>query len=175
MFRFRGAVATWANGINDSGEIAGLWYTSGGSNGQGFTLMDGTYTSINYPGSDYTQVWAINNKGDLGGDYTDASGIPHGMIDVGGVFSTVDPPGSIYTYIQGLDDHGNAVGWFCTSNECTHKGVGTQGFLYSGGTFTVFNFPGSIATFLQGINDAGVLLGIYVDAAGNGHGFLATP
>jgi len=171
---FQGAIATYASGINDPGEIAGSWYDSN-NNGHGFTLISGTYTSVNYPGSDYTQVWAVNNKGDLGGDYADASDALHGMTDIGGVFASVDPPGSIYSSVVGLDDHGNAVGWFCTSDECTHDGVGSQGFLYSGGTFTIFNFPGSIATFVQGINNAGVLLGIYVDAAGNGHGFLATP
>ena len=173
---FQGAVSTWPSGINDSGEIAGDWFQSD-NYAQGFTLIGGTYTSINYPGAEYTDVWAVNNKGDLGGDYFDTpSGVNHGMTDIGGVFTTIDPPGSIYTFIQGLDDDDNAVGWFCTTDECTHAGGnGVQGFLYSGGNFTIFNFPGAVSTYLVGINNAGVLVGFYLDAAGNAHGFLATP
>ena len=97
------------------------------------------------------------------------------MTEIGGVFNTVDPPGSIYGEVNGLDDHGNAVGWFCTTEECTEDGQGAQGFLYSGGNFTIFSFPGATYTLLSGINNAGVLAGSYLDAAGNAHGFLATP
>jgi hypothetical protein len=173
---FQGAVSTWPSNINDSGEIAGDWF-NGDSYAQGFTLVNGTYTSINYPGAVYTDVWAVNNKGDLAGDYFDSpSGVNHGMTDIGGVFTTLDPPGSIYTFIQGLDDHDNAVGWFCTTTECEHAGGGgEQGFLYSGGNFTIFNFPGAVSTYLLGISNAGVLVGYYQDVAGNFHGFLATP
>ena len=172
---FQGAVDTVPNAINDSGEIVGNW-DGGNTTGAGFTLINGTYTSILYPGTSFTDVWTVNSKGDLGGDYYDANNVLHGMTDIAGVFSTLDPPGSIYTFIQGLDDHDNAVGWFCTTTECEHYGnPGEQGFLYSGGNFTIFNYPGAVATYLLGINNAGVLLGIYTDAAGNDHGFLATP
>ena len=173
---FQGAIDTYPEGINDSGEVVGGW-DGGSAIGGGFTLINGTYTSITYPGTgpNSTEVFAVNNKGDLGGYYEDSSGIYHGMLDIGGVFSTIDPPGSIETTIQGLDDNDNAAGWFCTTTECEHNLVGAQGFLYSGGNFTIYNFPGANATALVGINHAGVLLGTYIDVAGNYHGFLATP
>ena len=40
---------------------------------------------------------------------------------------------------------------------------------------TTLDFAGSTSTAARGINGAGQTVGYYVDAAGNDHGFLATP
>ena len=44
--------------------------------------------------------------------------------------------------------------------------------MLSGGTYTTISFSNSVSTFARGINESGQIVGDYVDAAGNDHGFL---
>jgi hypothetical protein len=55
-------------GINSAGVIVGL----SGAGNDGAILVDGVVTLIKYPGSAYTQVHGINNKGQLVGHYVEA-------------------------------------------------------------------------------------------------------
>jgi hypothetical protein len=48
------------------------------------------------------------------------------------------------------------------------------GFLLSGDIYTTLDLPAAIGVFPYGINDAGQIVGYY-NAAGEVHGFLATP
>ena len=49
-------------------------------------------------------------------------------------------------------------------------------FLLSHGVFTSFDLPGTVGfSDASGINPGGIIVGIYNDAAGNGHGFVRTP
>ena len=50
-----------------------------------------------------------------------------------------------------------------------------HGFLLVKGVFTTIDVPGAVATLPAGINRAGNIVGLYTDAAGNAHGFLAVP
>jgi probable HAF family extracellular repeat protein len=50
-----------------------------------------------------------------------------------------------------------------------------HGFLLSRGTFTTIDVPNGNFTNAFGINERGQIVGRYVDASGNVHGFLATP
>jgi probable HAF family extracellular repeat protein len=47
--------------------------------------------------------------------------------------------------------------------------------LLSDGEYTTLDFPGAMNTVANGINNLGQIVGYYVDANGNEHGFLATP
>jgi hypothetical protein len=58
---FAGATYTLPYAINNSGEIVGGWGNAGIATG--FTLIAGTYTSIEYPGANYTFAFDINKKG----------------------------------------------------------------------------------------------------------------
>ena len=61
------------------------------------------------------------------------------------------------------------VGLYTDTSAVSHA------FLLSHGVFTSFDVPGDIFTDAAGINPSGVIVGIYVDAAGNEHGFIRTP
>ena len=55
-------------------------------------------------------------------------------------------------------------------------GTSLHGFLYDGGGYTTVDAPGSAGfNDAHGINLAGQIVGIYSDANGRFHGFLATP
>lgn len=48
-------------------------------------------------------------------------------------------------------------------------------FLLNKATFTSFDRPGAVFSDAAGINPSGVIVGIYVDSAGNVHGYIRTP
>jgi probable HAF family extracellular repeat protein len=64
-----------------------------GGTEHGFLLDQGTFTTIDPPGSDFTQAFDINARGQIVGDYRDASGTYHGFLLDKGIFTTIDPPG----------------------------------------------------------------------------------
>ena len=78
-----GATLTVAEGINNRGEIGGVYFDADG-NQHGFVLSNGTYTSIDVPGGANTGVFSINATGEIVGSYDDANGITHGYIGTSG-------------------------------------------------------------------------------------------
>src|SRR5262249_17272140 len=75
-----GATQTWANGINDAGQIVGT-YRDADNHAHGFLLdVDGSYTTIDVPGA--TQTWAngINDAGQMVGWYSYADNHAHGFL-----------------------------------------------------------------------------------------------
>jgi probable HAF family extracellular repeat protein len=75
------------------------------------------------------------------------------------IFTTLDVPGSSYTSASapGINAAGQIVGSFG---------------LLDHGTYTRLDVPGSRGTSAFGINTAGQIVGYYIDAAYNRHGFL---
>jgi probable HAF family extracellular repeat protein len=76
-----GAAGTAVFGINDRGEIAGVYSDTdpnapSAEDRRGF-LRDrrGRFTMIHVPGSVNTQAFGVNNRGQVVGDYTDADGM----------------------------------------------------------------------------------------------------
>ena len=163
-------------GINDAGVIAGYFGDGVIVNNNGFTYNNGVFTPENVPGTDQTQVVAINNTLS-GGTYQtagfsviNASGLNQGFTNVGGTFTNVNGPGSTFTQVLGLNDHNEAVGFYMTST-----GV-TNGFTYSLGTMNVTTLavPASwnaTAVTAAGVNNSGTVVGFFTNAAGTA-GFI---
>jgi probable HAF family extracellular repeat protein len=106
-FDVPGGTVTRAYGINDSGQVVGA-YTDAAGNGYGFLLENGTYTTLDFvpsginelgqivggnllfdhgnyttldvPGSTWTEANGINNLGQIVGYYRDANGGAHGFL-----------------------------------------------------------------------------------------------
>ena len=147
---FPGAIETEAHGINAFGEIVGSW-VDGSGNTHGFLYNAGTYTSFDYPGSNSTVPWAINNAGDIVGIHDNNVGflLKGGL---GGVFSTTNGEARD---INNFDFISNIAGFTSLDGE----------------QFLVI-YPGAADTLSFGINDALQVVGYYVDSSGNSHGFL---
>jgi probable HAF family extracellular repeat protein len=149
---------TFANGINDVGQIVG-GYSNGGS-GQGFVYSGGLYSTIIVPSATgNTFAYGINNGGQIAGVY----------VGNGGIFgysgsSTLAVPGAAGgTSAQGINAQGQVVGYFFNSSS-----VGS-GFLYSNGIYTTLQDPSSAGdTYAYGINNKDQIVGFYA----GGHGFL---
>jgi probable HAF family extracellular repeat protein len=171
---FPGALYTDVLGINNRGQIVGLYLVvdSGGAHYLGFLDDGGIFSTLDVPGNggrgyaSFTSPEAINDHGQIVGFYGDTSG-RHGFLYEGGVFSTLDVPGASETLAHGINNHGQIVGEYIDS------GGGFHGFLDDGGVFITLDVPfsGARNTEAQAINDSGQIVGAYVNNDTE-HGFL---
>ena len=155
-----------------------------------------TYTTVDVPGADNTEVHGINNAGQIVGVYNN-----HGFLLSDGNYTTIDYPGADGTNISAINDTGQIVGRYSGSSasgsfllsdgnlvpvECPIPGLmlvwginnanqivggcSSHSFLLSGGNSTTIVYPGaSGSTAAYGINNIGQIVGEY--DPGN-HGFL---
>jgi len=155
------ANSTSPNGINASRTVVGTYSITQQcvhtfcAVPYGFIWNNGTFTRISFPGSNATVATAINNGGQIVGNYTTAAFTPqksNGFIYTGGTFTTLNVPGAILTQPKGINTSGQVVGYFQSPAE--------HGFLRSGGTFTTFDYPGATYTDFLSINDSGTITGV---------------
>jgi hypothetical protein len=140
------------------------------------------WLSFDVTGSTYTQASAINDFGEVAGDYADANGIFHSFLrKADGAIVTFDPPGAgsgdnasgVVSVPTGINNRGDIVGYYLDSGAPL---PGTHGFVrWANGAFTTFDDPSAnsspVSTAPNAISDAGVIVGSYNDTI-TGHGFL---
>ncbi len=157
-----------ANQINNRGDITG-WYTD--ANGRhGMLLRDGVVQTIDYPGSNNSQLNGISDTGVMFG-YFRTGGRTHGYILRDGQFTQIDYPGSRDTMPYYMNARGDLAGnWDTDYNTVGHGFVLTRE-----GDWISFDVPLAPAdsTMAIGINDTGQILGVYRDANGVIHPFVA--
>ena len=145
---------------------------------EGFIDTEGSFINLQDPNASAsygTYAFAINNAGQVLGDYFDANDDVHGFIYENGAFTDITDPraamsasgnGTSGTHAEAINNSGQVVGYYVDASGAVH------GFLYSAGTYTALNDPsvtgGTVAT---GINDAGEVVGYYFVANGNPHVF----
>lgn len=161
----------------------------------------GTVSPIAFPGAISTDVYDINNRGEIVGTYAQET---HGFTLKDGTYTSIDFPGASSTTVQAVNDKGDLVGNFIDSTgehpfTLSHGGfqsipingvalfinnsgeiagdysdsAGEHGFVYDHGVMTTIDAPGTTAgTRLYGLNDNGQVLGN--DLTGT-HAFIATP
>jgi hypothetical protein len=115
-FTFTQIDATGANqtatiGINNGGQIVGVF--KNGSGNHGFLDTGGVFTTIDPPGaSGGTNADGINSAGQIVGLFNDGS-LDHGFLNSGGIFTIIDPPGTTGgTNVFRINDSGQIVGVF---------------------------------------------------------------
>jgi hypothetical protein len=166
-------------GINDQQVIAG-YFGSGTPPtthpNKGYTIDpsygQGNYTSENFPGSQQTQVTAINDLGNTAGFYVNTAGANFGFLDQNGTFTTVTDPMTTskpsFNQLLGRNNNGDAVGFYNDAKGHSHAyeyNVNTK-------TFTAIAPPGAVSSLATGINDEGDIVGTLTGAKGAMKGFL---
>lgn len=70
------------DGINNSGEVVGIWKPSNPSApSEGFLRSaDGTFQEISFPRSAGSGASGINDAGAIVGNYNDSAGVIHGFV-----------------------------------------------------------------------------------------------
>src|SRR5690242_5293629 len=83
---YPGASATFANDINDAGQVVGTYRDASGA-AHGFVLQNGIYSPLDFPGSPETFANGINDLGEIVGSIGFAS-----YLYSAGVFTTFNVP-----------------------------------------------------------------------------------
>ncbi|MBZ5624415.1 MAG: right-handed parallel beta-helix repeat-containing protein [Acidobacteriia bacterium] len=119
-----------------------------------------SFEAVDYPGSNNTVAFGINDAGDVVGYYKDAAQLAHGFLRRGSQFTTVDFPGARQTNIFSINARGDIGGVYYDNSAKQH------GFVLSGSKFQTIDFPGAEQTMVYAMNGKGDLTGMYF-AAGN--------
>jgi hypothetical protein len=163
---------TEVTGINNRGDVVGFYYDSAFT-AHGFSLINGTYSTIDYSGAGTgpgagTFTQGINDADKIVGGVIGGTSGGIGFTYDGTNFTSFTVPGSTSTFGAGINDAGALVGHFRDS-------AGLHGFVDMGGNFTTLDAPGAaLGTQAAGINSAGTVVGFYDDINAGAHGFVAT-
>jgi probable HAF family extracellular repeat protein len=173
---YPGALATYANKIDERGRIVGDANLTAPRvlvpGTFGYLLERGRFTRIAYPGAVYTRALGINNRGQVVGEYLDRQGVFHGYRWKNGRFATFDGPLGNGASIADINDRGDMVGVYLLDPANVLAGV--RGFLLRKGKYTTFSALDFLGTFPLDINNRGQIAGFATsdpDAA-EVHGFL---
>ncbi|MCY3742773.1 MAG: T9SS type A sorting domain-containing protein [Candidatus Poribacteria bacterium] len=142
---------------SDFEDYAGYTKSADGEKDIAFTLIDGVFTTYDFPGSQNTYFFALGNNGNAAGHYQDSEGLYHGVVLENGELRQYDFPGAVETQIYGISDTTGAL----TGNFIDAAGV-RRGF--SGDI--IVEFPGALETYADFVNAKGGMVGSYVDADG---------
>lgn len=127
-----------------------------------------SFTTIDYPGSDATIARAMNNEGDILGQWRDQGGNWHGFLLRKDAFTSIDCQGAVSTRPVGMNSRGEIVGNY---QNATGKWLGFYKGELAGPCFDI-EPKGATGSWAQGISDNGEIAGEFDDADKRHHGFL---
>ena len=148
---------------SDFEDYAGYTRSPDGEKTVAFTLIDGVFTTYNFPGAQETRFYALGNNGQAAGHYKDSDGNYHGVILENGEMRQYDYPDAVQTFLYGISDATGAL----TGDFIDADGV-QRGF--SGDI--IVDIPGATATHTDFVNAEGSIVGSYVDADGTYHAYV---
>ncbi len=151
---------------SDFEDYAGNARSADGEKQVAFTLIDGVFTTYDFPGAQNTYFYALGNNGNAAGYYVDSEGLHRGVVLENGEMREYNFPNAIQTEIYGISDATGAL----TGNFIDASGV-RRGF--SGET--IVEVPEATATYADFINAQGTIVGSYVDADGLYHPYYRRP
>ena len=149
---------------SDFEDYAGYTKSADGEKDVAFTLIDGVFTTYDFPGSQKTHFYALGNNGNAAGHYQDSDGLYHGVVLENGELRQYDFPGAVQTEIYGISDATGVL----TGNFIDASGV-HRGF--SGDE--IVEFPGAMETYAHFVNSSGRIIGSYIDADGLYHSYMS--
>jgi hypothetical protein len=111
-------------GLNDRGQMIGVYQAGGTTGRQGFLLDRGVYRTFQDPRLAFTAPLDINNRGQIVGFTADALPIPvstevHGFLlsaGADGRLASIDVPGAPRTLASGIDERGRVAGFYENAN-----------------------------------------------------------
>ncbi len=127
-----------------------------------FTLIDGVFTTYDFPGSQNTYFYAFGNNGLAAGHYEDSDGLHHGVILEDGELRQYDFPGAVETEIYGYSD---------STGKLTGSFIDVSGVRRGFSGDIIVEVPEATATYADFVNAAGSIVGSYVDTDGLYHAY----
>ncbi len=155
---FPGATQTTATGINNPGQIVGIYSDASGVHSFLRTADGKSYTSFDASGggaSQYGTPLAINDQGQIVGAAFSAGPVSYGFLRSadGASYTNIEVPHASATYVLGINNEGDIVGWciFGGSYGLRHGFVRTPD-----GIYRLVDVPGTLAgTQAIAINNRG--------------------
>jgi uncharacterized membrane protein len=123
------------------------------------TQTDYSYHTFTYPGADFTQVFGINDRGQVAGTAAaGADNFPFVYDIKKGTFTNITPlAGYASTSVFDVSDSGTVVGAVLSEDGTTFSGV----IIDKHGNATVFEHPDALSqTLPRGVNNRGQVVGI---------------
>ena len=152
---------------SDFEDYAGNTPSPDGEKMVGFTLIDGVFTTHDFPGAQGTFFYALGNNGVAAGHYQDSDGLYHGVIlGEDGELRQYDFPGAVETQIFGYSD---------STGKLTGSMVDAEGIRRGFSGDAIVEYPGAPETYADFVSGSGNIVGSYVDAAGTYHAYLRGP
>src|SRR2546421_7035119 len=149
-----GGVSSFANSINNSGQVVG-WYDTASQKRRAFLYDQGQFTDLGTLGGTYSVAISINNQGQIVGNSTTASAT-HAFIYENGLMRDLVPQGP-ESLVGAINDEGEIVG----QNIVTLRAV-----ILSNGSAIELPTPGPQMSFAMGISNRGQIVGNYDFKAG---------
>ncbi len=172
--KFPKGIGTEATGINDKGEIVGLYFDSAGVQ-HGFSKKGTKYTSIDVKGDTSTTAWGINNAGDITVYAVNSAGTAYdAFLYNGKTFKKISDPkaAGLGTVVHTPNNKGDIDGTYYANSSSTE----THGFLFHGGKYYDADDPkGPTLSRADGLNDKLEIVGRYSSSTGAILGFKAVP
>ena len=131
---------------SDFEDYAGYTKSADGEKDIAFTLIDGVFTTYDFPGSQNTYFFALGNNGNAAGHYQDSDGLYHGIVLKDGELTEYNFPDAVETEIYGISDATGAL----TGNFIDAEGV-RRGFSAD----EIIEFPGATETYADFVNASG--------------------
>jgi hypothetical protein len=159
---------TQATGINDKGEVVGLYLDTAGLT-HGFSKIGTKYKSINVKGGTNTVAWGVNNAGQITVYTTNSAGAFDSYLLTGTKFKKINNPGAgtTGTVVHTPSNVGDIDGTY-------YDTAGTEkGWVLHAGKYYDVVDPGGV-TRADGLNDKHELVGRYGTGSFGGTGFKAT-
>jgi uncharacterized membrane protein len=172
----RSETHTYANGINDRGQIAGGLDSPSvdGPNGRIHALVwrrNSQQRRFDAPGAMGTLANKINDRGQVIGAFNrqtasvGSAGTLGFLLDRRG-FTRINVPGALETQPLGINNRGVVVGEYLDTNGVFH------GFRWHRGRLRTIDGPGSRGAIVADINDRGQMVGTYFADDGTARGFV---
>ena len=151
---------------SDFEDYAGYTKSADGKKDVAFTLIDGEFKRYDYPGSQKTHFYALDNKGKAAGHYMDTDGNYHGVVLENGELQRYDFPGAEHTFIYGISDATGALtGSFIDSSGVRRGFTGDE----------IIKIDGASETYADFVNASGQVVGSYKDTEGLYHPYMRQP
>jgi probable HAF family extracellular repeat protein len=120
----------------------------------GSSALTLTFGMIDFPGQSATNVYGVNDKGEIVGEYGPT--FANSFYLKGTKFTEIAYPGAVWTEAEAVNDAGVIVGSASMSPQADNVAFS---FELDGKTYTAINYPGATFTSALGINKLGDITG----------------
>jgi uncharacterized membrane protein len=168
-FNFPGAADTLARDINNHGVIVGSFDATSFSGQRAFMAHSGGFHEIRIPGFPDAPATAdaINDHGDIAGSFN-GNGSNFGYLLHNGRLTILSFPGAQGgTFPLSINDQRTIVGVY----RLDFEGDAENAFIWKNGVFSTLKSPGGLPVRPTKISDRGDIVGTFLDANLNEHGF----